>query len=444
MQRSINIDCLGKVGKQVLIKGFVHTIRQHGKIIFADIRDRSGLIQVVDEANALKEAKVEDCVEITGVVRLRDDKYINSKIDTGTVEIGAESATIINRSGQLPFEVNKPNLDVSLPILLDFRNASLRNIKVASVFKLQAEIVKAFRQYMYDNQFTEIQAPTIVATATEGGSQVFEINYFDKKAYLAQSPQFYKQIMVSIFERVFTVAHAYRAEPSVTTRHLTEYIGLDVEMGFIDSWMDVLLMADGLVKHIFKQVENKCGRILEDFGVTIPKTCPKTPIIKLTEAQEIIYKRTKRDIRGEPDMDPEGEREICRWSAETHNSDLVFVSHFPTKKRPWYTFPDPESPKETLSFDLIGKGVEWITGGQRINDYQQLVTNIKNMGAKPNDFYIPYLQAFKFGTPPEGGFCIGLERICQNILGLDNIRQASLYPRDMERIDVRLSSEKNQ
>jgi len=178
---------------------------------------------------------------------------------------------------------------------------------------------------------------------------------------------------------------------------------------------------------------------LKDYDIDIPKTTKVTPVVKLTEAQQIIFDRTKRDIRGEPDMDPEGEREICKWAEEKHGSDLVFISHFPTKKRPWYTYPDPQNPKETLSFDLIGKGVEWITGGQRINNYDQLVTNIKKMGANPEDFEIPYLQAFKYGTPPEGGFCIGLERITQNILGLENVRQASLYPRDMERIDIRLA-----
>jgi nondiscriminating aspartyl-tRNA synthetase len=226
----------------------------------------------------------------------------------------------------------------------------------------------------------------------------------------------------------------------VTTRHLTEYTGLDVEMGFIDSYLDVLLTADALVKYIFDTVKKECGHILDEYGVDIPKSSKNTPVIKLSEAQEIIFKRTKRDIRGEPDMDPEGEREVCKWSLEEHGSDLVFISHFPTKKRPWYTFPDPKNPEETLSFDLIGKGVEWITGGQRINNYDQLVTNIKKMGANPVDFEIPYLQAFKFGTPPEGGFCIGLERMTQNILNLSNIREASLYPRDMERIDIRLSN----
>jgi len=439
MKRSLNIECVKKIGEEVLIKGWVYNIREHGKIAFADIRDRSGLIQVVDETGSLSGVKPEYVVEIWGKVKDRGEKYINNKIETGKVEIEVNKVKVLEVSRDLPFEINKPKLDVSLPVMLDYRNATLRNLRVASVFKLQAVIVKAFREYMYENCFTEIQVPTIVATATEGGSQVFGVDYFDRKAYMAQSPQFYKQIMVSIFERVFTLAHAYRAEPSVTTRHLTEYTGLDVEMGFIDSWTEVMLMADGLVKHIFSTIQKECGQILKDYEIDVPKTAKVTPVVKLTEAQQIIFDRTKRDIRGEPDMDPEGEREICRWAAEEKGSDLVFISHFPTKKRPWYTYPDPESPEETLSFDLIGKGVEWITGGQRINNYDQLVSNIKKMGANPADFEIPYLQAFRFGTPAEGGFCIGLERITQNMLGLENIREACLYPRDMERIDVRLA-----
>lgn len=439
MKRSLNRDVNKMVGKKVRVAGWINSVRKHGAVCFADIRDRSGLLQLVGDKK-LAELRDEYVVEIEGMVKERGEKYVNENIETGKIEIEVTNIKILAKSTDLPFDVRKPDLDVGLPILLDYRSASLRNKKVADIFLMQAEIVKAFRAYMYQNDFIEFQAPTVVATATEGGSQVFSVDYFDHKAYLAQSPQFYKQIMVSAYERVFTLAHAYRAEPSVTTRHLTEYIGMDVEMGFIDSWMDVLLMADSLIKHIFGVIDKNCNHILKEHGVTIPKTITKTPIVKLSQAQQIIFDRSKRDIRGEPDLDPEGEREICRWAEEEKGSEIVFISHFPTKKRPWYTYQDPENPQETLSFDLIGRGVEWVTGGQRINDYEELVVNIKKMGAKPSDFEIPYLQAFRYGMPPEGGFCIGLERMTQNILGLENIRQACLYPRDMERIDIRLAS----
>jgi len=245
---------------------------------------------------------------------------------------------------------------------------------------------------------------------------------------------------VGVFERVFAVAHAYRAEPSMTTRHLTEYIGLDVEFGFIDNWQEIMDVAEHLTKEILKEVEKRNKEELEMFGITIPEVREKIPRIKLREAQEIIFKRTGRDLREKEDLDPQGEQEICQLTKEKYGSELVFITHYPAEKRPMYTFPDPRDPRFTFSFDLIGRGVEWITGSQRINDYQQLVKNIKKWGCNPKNFETPYLQAFKYGMPPEGGFCLGLERMTQNILGLTNVREASLFPRDIERIDVRLST----
>ena len=438
MDRILIKECLQKIGSKVLIKGWVNSVRSYGKLAFADIRDRSSLIQVVGGSD-LGALKIESVVEIVGEVRSRSEKYFNDKLITGKIEIEVEKLTLIAKSAELPFDLHQPDLNVSLPVLLDNRALSLRNKKIQDVFKVQATIVQAFRNYLSSQGFTEIFTPTIVAGATEGGSEVFPVDYFGHKAYLAQSPQLYKQVLTSIFERVFTIAHAYRAEPSVTTRHLTEYVGLDVEMGFIDSWLDVVKTADSVVKAIFQAVSEKHQDILDEYGVTIPKTVKDTPRIKLKDALELIYKRTGRDVRNELDMDPEGEREICRWSLEEFGSDLVFITHFYTKKRAWYSYADPENPDETLTMDLIGCGVEWISGGQRINDYQQLQEKIKSRGQDPKNFELPYGQTFKYGMPPEGGFAIGMERITQNILGLKNVRQASLFPRDMERVDTKLS-----
>jgi len=438
MNRILIKECPEKIGAKVLIKGWVNNVRSYGKLAFADIRDRSGIIQVVGGSD-LGDLKIESVVEITGTVRSRSEKYFNDKIFTGKIEIEAEQLTILAKAQELPFDLHQPDLNLSLPILLDNRSLSLRNKKIQDIFKVQATIVETFREYLAKNDFTEIFIPTIVAGSTEGGSEVFPIKYFDYQAYLAQSPQLYKQVLTSIFERVFTVAHAYRAEPSITTRHLTEYVGLDCEMSFIDNWLEIVKMADSVVKAIFKAVGEKHQDILDEYGVTLPKTIENTPMIKLKDALNLIYERTGRDIRNEVDMDPEGEREICRWSLEKYGSDLVFITHFYTKKRAWYSFADPENPEETLTMDLIGCGVEWISGGQRINDYNQLQEKIKSRGQDPKDYEIPYGQAFKYGMPPEGGFAIGMERITQNILGLENVRQASLFPRDMERIDNRLS-----
>jgi len=436
-------DTPAAIGQKVKVAGRIISLRSHGQLVFLDLSDLSGVIQVVGYRDLAK-LKMEDMVEIVGLIKSRDKKNFNPKIVTGQIELAAEQFQILSKSADLPFDLHQPQLNVTLPTLLDYRPVSLRHSRIQHIFKVQETIVDTFRSYLKNQNFTEIFVPTIVSAATEGGSELFSLDYFGKKAYLSQSPQFYKQIMVPVFERVFTVAHAYRAEPSVTTRHLTEYVSLDVEMGFIDNWRELIKTADEVIKTLFRTVADKYADVLAEYNVKIPRTIRETPAITLQEAEEIIYKRTKREVRQEPDLDPEGEREIGRYAAEKFNSDLIFITHFPTSKRPMYTFPDPQNPELTLSFDLIGLGTEWITGGQRINDYEQLKRSIQQRGYNPDNFEIPYLQAFKYGMPPEGGFAIGLERITQGLLGLDNIRQASLFPRDMERIDSRLTNRTNE
>lgn len=438
MERTLISDTLQKIGKEVLLKGWVNTRRDHGKIVFIDLRDRTGLAQIVfvgiEEA---KELRSEWVVEIRGVVKERPQNLINPKMETGKIEIEAKEIKILAKSEELPFDTGVETLNVGLPALLDYRPLSLRHSKNQAVFRVQETIIGAFRKELKDEGFTEIQVPTIVPSATEGGSQVFKLKYFENEAFLGQSPQLYKQIMVGVFERVFTLAHAYRAEPSVTTRHLTEYLGLDVEMGFINSFQDIMDTVEKVIRSIFERVAAERKSDLALFDATIPKLSEKIPQLKMREAQQIIFERTKRDNRKEPDLEPEDEREICRYALEKYGSDLIFITHYPTKKRPFYTYPDPADPEFTCSFDLLGRGLEWVTGGQRINDYKVLLEHIKEWGNKPEEFEI-YLQAFKYGMPPEGGFCIGAERITMQILGLDNIRQASLFPRDMERIDIKL------
>jgi len=438
MFRTLAAETISKIGEKLLLKGWVNTIRDHGKVVFIDLRDRSGIVQVVGDEK-LGKLRVEDVVEVSGVLNKRPEKMVNPEIATGKVEVQVENLKVLAPAAELPFDLGQESLKLDLPTLLDNRSLSLRHPRIKAIFQVQETIVQTFRSTMKNLGFTEFQAPTLVATATEGGAQIFPVKYFDYTVYLAQSPQFYKQIMVSAFERVFTVAHAYRAEPSVTTRHMTEYLGLDVEFGFIDSWQELMDTAEHLVKEIFRAVKENHAEILKMYQIDVPGLSAQVPRIKLKEAQEIIYKRTGRDIRQEPDLDPEGEREMWRWAQDEHDSELVFITHYPTKKRPMYTHPDPENPQETLSFDLIGRGQEWITGGQRINEYQKLVANIKKWKCDPKNFEVPYLQAFKYGMPPEGGFCLGLERITMNILGLSNVREATLFPRDMERVDIRLT-----
>ena len=441
MKRTLISDITNNLGKTVKVAGWVQNKRDHGKMVFIDLGDRSGILQVVGKGN-LSVLKPEDVVEITGLVKNRPQKDVNDKIATGRIELEAQDLNVLSKAEELPFDMAADNLNVELPTLLDWRALSLRHPKVKAIFKVQETIIQGFREILKQDGFTEIQAPTIVPTATEGGAEIFKIKYYDKDAFLAQSPQLYKQIMVGVFERVFTLAHAYRAEPSVTTRHLSEYLSLDVEMGFVESFQEIMEEVERVVRYIFQKLNKERIVELKLFSATTPPLPVKIPQLKMREAQQIIFERTGRDNREEPDLEPEDEKEICRYALGKYGSELIFITHYPTKKRPFYTFPDPQDPEYTCSFDLLGRGLEWVTGGQRINDYQQLLENVKKRGNKPADFEL-YLQAFRFGMPPEGGFAIGAERVTMQILGLNNLREASLFPRDMERIDQRLSAIKS-
>ena len=443
--RTLISETIHKTNEKVTVEGWIHLRRDHGKLVFLSLRDRSGFLQVVVNAKvssvayeAAKEIRPEFAVEIDGIVKKRPENAIDKNSAAGLVELEAQKITVLSKAEILPFDMGGKDLNLELPTLLDHRGLTLRHPKIAAIFKVQETVIDSFRQACKEKGFTEFQSPVIIPQGAEGGSEVFEIKYFDRKAYLAQSPQFYKQIMVGVFERVFTVNKTLRAEPSVTTRHLTEATTLDAEFGFIENWLDVMDMAEYVIKFMIDKVSSRNADILQMHGATVPKISAKIPRIKLREAQEIIFKRTKRDNRQEPDLQPEDEREICRWALEEKSSDLVFVTHYPVAKRPFYTFEDPEDLGYTLSFDLIGRGTEWMTGGQRINDYNKLVENAKKRGIDLKKSEI-YLQAFRYGMPPEGGFSFGSERVTMHILELKNVREASLFPRDMERVDERFS-----
>jgi len=438
MERTLIKETPKKIGEQVKVEGWVNTVRSHGKIIFIDLRDRTGVLQVVLQPTMALDLKEENIISIEGTVKERPSKMENLEIKTGKVELEAQKIEIISKASDLPFAL-KDTPELSLPVLLDYRPLTLRAEQTKAILKVEEEVIDEFRKTLKMMDFFEFQAPAIVPTATEGGSEIFKINYYENSAFLGQSPQFYKQIMIGAFERVFTVAKAYRAEPSVTTRHLSEYVTLDGEMGFINSWTDLMDTCETIIKNIFKRVGLTCENELKLLGAVIPEIKKDIPRIKMREAQQIILERTKRDNTKEPDLTPEDEKEICQWAKENHNSEVIFITHYPTKKRPFYTMPDPENPEYTLSFDILLKGLEITTGGQRINGYSQLVENIKKWGNKPEDFEF-YLQAFKYGMPKEGGFAFGAERVVKQILGLENLREASAFPRDMSRIDGRLNS----
>ena len=448
--RTLIKQTIDKVGESVIVDGWVYARRDHGKLIFIDLRDRTGLLQVVFNPQVSQEAynlatqlRGEYAIEIEGKINKRPERLINPKIVSGKVEMEADKLTILAKAEPLPFDINAETLNLELPTLLDHRALILRNPKIQAIFKVQSVIIDSFREYMKSQDFMEFQSPSIAPATAEGGAEVFEIKYYEHKAYLTQSPQLYKQIVMSAFERVFSVNKVFRAEPSMTTRHLTEIVSLDAEMGFISSWEDIRDMAEQTVKYILQQVGEKCANELKMYNISLPQTIEKTPTLSLREAQEKIYQVAKRDCRGAKDLNPEDERDICAIIKQETGSDLVFIYGYPTKKKPFYVYPNPENPEYNEGLDLLCRGVEWMSGGRRINDYQQLTKHVQEWKMDSKKITM-FLEAFRYGVPPEGGFALGAERLTMQILELSNIREAVMFPRDMERIDERLSQQSSE
>ncbi|MCB2312593.1 aspartate--tRNA(Asn) ligase [Clostridium tagluense] len=427
MERIMVNELENHINKKVEIKGWVYRVRKLKTITFIILRDRTGLVQCVVENSCMdiSGVKLESVVSIIGEVK-ESNNALNS------FEILIEKFQVINASiGELPIEINNDELEINLDTMLNNRVLSLRHAKVNSIFKIQNIIVRGFRQLLINEGFTEIFTPKIVAEGTEGGTDMFQVKYFENIAYLAQSPQFYKQMMVGAgFERVFEVAHVYRAEQHNTTRHLNEYISMDLEMGFIKDEEDIMQMEERLLKFILNKVEEEGKIYLETLNADMPKIEDKIPKIKFSEALKILEKEyNKTDLDG--DLDPEGEKLICRYAKEKLGCDFIFLTHYPTRKRPMYTMPYGE--EETRSFDLLFRGVEITTGGQRIHDYNMLIKNIEYKGLVPEN-YENYTSLFKHGMPIHGGLAIGLERITAQLLSLENVREASLFPRDRTRL----------
>jgi nondiscriminating aspartyl-tRNA synthetase len=436
--RTMISDVAKSIGQTVRLCGWIHTRRDHGKLIFLDLRDRTGRVQIVvipDAADAYapaKELRNEYVVEIFGKVKERPGNADNDKLSTGRVEIEAESITILGKTTEeLPLDISKPDLDIHLDTLLNNRTIALRNEKVRFIFEVYSETLRAYDEALRAENFVEIKTPKILSTATEGGANFFKIKYFDREAYLAQSPQFYKQAGMSVFERVFEIGTVFRAEPSYTSRHVTEYTGLDAEMGFIDSVEDVMAMLEKTMQHIFKSVKEHCPVQLERYKATTPEIIP-IPRIRLSEAVKILSEKYGKETENE-DIDSEGERLISEYVKEHYNSDLVFLTHYPKALRPFYSMPSADNPQYTETFDLIFRGIEIASGGQRIHDAEMLEENIKGKGLNPDQFK-DYIDIFRFGTPPHGGWGLGSERITQKILGLQSVKEVVLYPRDANRL----------
>ena len=446
MKRTYIKDLGQNVGQEVNIKGWVDVRRDQGKMVFMDMRDMTGKVQCVvlpshsEALEQVKEVRTEWVLSIVGIVNKRPEKNVKDGVQNGDIELEITGIEVLAKAESLPFDMSLDGYNLDLTTELDNRALVLRQPKVQAIFKVQETIIDSFREFMKSNKFFEFQAPSITPATAEGGAEVFQIDYFGKKAYLTQSPQLYKQIVMSAFERCFSVNKVFRAEPSSTTRHLTEIVSLDAEMAFIDSWKDVRDMAEETVRFILKKVEEKNPEHLKLLGATIPKMMDKTPTLSLVEVQQKIFEKYGRDVRGEKDTNPQDEREICEIVREETGSDFVFIYGYPTRKKPFYVYPNPENPEYNEGIDLICRGVEWLSGGRRINDYNQLLEHAKIWQMDPSKIKM-FLEAFKYGVPPEGGFAFGAERMTMQLLGLKNVREASMFPRDMNRIDERLSEE---
>ena len=439
-------DLKEHIGKKVMIAGFVDVRRDQGKMIFFDLRDMTGKAQCVvlpSHAEAIEKAKeirLEWVLKMTGIVNKRPEKNIKAGVLNGELELEVLDLEVLSEAAPLPFDMSENGYNLDLTTELDNRSLVLRQPRVQAIFKIQETVIDAFREFMKKNNFFEFQAPAITPATAEGGAEVFQVDYFGKKAYLSQSPQLYKQIVMSAFERCFSVNKVFRAEPSSTTRHLTEIVCLDAEMGFIDSWTDVRDMAEETVRFILKQVQEKNREQLKLLKVTLPVMIEKTPTYSLREVQQKIFEVYGRDVRGEKDTNPQDEREICKIVKKENNSDFVFIYGYPTRKKPFYVYPNPEEPEYNHGMDLICRGVEWLSGGRRINDYNQLLKHVEIWKMDPNKIKM-FLEAFKYGVPPEGGFSFGAERLTMQMLELKNIREATMFPRDMNRIDEKLNSD---
>ncbi len=413
------------------LAGWLHTLRRLGAINFLVLRDARGLAQAVLETPTAL-APLEGLLPET--VLSLEGRVVAEPQAPGGVELHDPAVQVLSPVHEaLPLSLNKPVIKASLPVFLDHAVVGLRHPHKQALFRLSAGIMAGFRATLEDMGFTEIQTPKLVASATESGANVFGVNYFGRQAYLAQSPQFYKQIMVGVFERVFEVGPVFRAEPHDTIRHINEYVSLDVELGFIRDHRDVMAVLQRVIAGIMAHLGAHYQPELALLEVALPPVPPAIPAIYFPEAQELIWQRHGEDCRGEPDLAPQHERWLGQWAQEEYGSDFLFVIGYPMVKRPFYTHPNPADPRYSNSFDLLFRGMELVTGGQRLHLYADYLAALARIGANLEP-YRTYLEAFKYGMPPHGGFAIGLERFIMQIMGLDNIRLATLFPRDLNRL----------
>jgi nondiscriminating aspartyl-tRNA synthetase len=431
MERIYTNELAHYEGQPVRLQGWLHNLRRLGEVNFIILRDRAGLAQaVVSEADIEPLAGLQDesVIQVEGTVVAAANAPGGYELHHNTI------AVITPVSAPMPFALNKQTLKVSQPLFLEHAVVGHRHPQQRAILKLGAGIMRAFRETLHERDFVEIQSPKLVAAATESGANVFAVDYFGQTAYLAQSPQFYKQIMVGVFERVYEVAPVFRAEKHATVRHLNEYISLDVEFGFIQDHYTVMMLLTGLISGILDYLRAEYATELALLKTELPLLAGAIPVIHISDAQQLLTDRFGvNDALGEPDLTPEHERLLGQWAWQEQQSDFLFVTGYPMVKRPFYTHPDPQRPDYSYSFDLLFRGLELVTGGQRLHRYEDYVAAAQARGY-PLEPFATYFEAFKHGMPPHGGFAIGLERFLMQMLRLDNVRLATLFPRDMNRL----------
>ena len=421
-------------GQEITISGYIHRIREMTGFAFIIIRTKRDLIQCVyaPEFSSYRwddKLREEACVKILGKVVSSLDAKGNQRF-----ELQIHDITILSLPAEdLPIVINKKQLDnIQLSTILDLRPIALRNPKERAIFKIQEGIARGFREFLLSQDFTEIRSPKINFAGAEGGTNVFKLEYFGKQVYLAQSPQLYKQALVGVYERVFEIAPVFRAEHHDTSRHLNEYISMDFEMGFINDFRDIMNMETGLLKYIFNLLKEEYSAELELLHAVVPEI-DTIPCMKFMDAKELLMKKFKYNPTDMKDFDPQEEEMLGKYAKKEFNSDFIFITHYPSKKRPFYTMDDPEDPEYTLSFDLLFRGLEITSGGQRVHDYKAQVDKMIKCGMDPKQFET-YLMLHKYGAPPHGGLGLGLERLTMHLLGFKNVREATMFPRDINRV----------
>ncbi len=431
MERVFAKELSGHVGARVRLAGWMQHVRELSRRSFVILRDASGVAQVVVEDDELR-AQIAGLLPET-VLEVEGAAVATPQAPDG-VELHAAQIKVLAAPKDVPpIELRRPELKEQLPTLLDHAPVALRHPRERAKPKLAAASIAGFRHALDSRGFTEIQTPKIVASATEGGANVFPVDYFGRPAFLAQSPQFYKQTMVGVFERVYETGPVFRAEPHETGRHLAEYVSLDAELGFIEDHWTVMRFARDAVAGMVDGVRSRAAEAVELLAVELPEVPAEVPALDFTDGQALIEQATGEQVVGEPDLSPAHERWLGEWAKREHDSDFVFVVGYPMAKRPFYTHPDPARPQFTNSFDLIFRGVELLTGGQRLHRYEDYFAAVQARKIPPEPFE-GYLQAFRFGMPPHGGFAIGLERWVAQLVGARNIRETTLFPRDRGRL----------